>query len=387
MLNIGRLFESQEKFEIDVESSKRILVCGKTGYGKSYTLGVFLEELNSNENVISIVVDPQGIFWTMCQVNKDEGNLLLDWNSEPKKFGINILVPGDPVERYGGRDIIDEMENRGVRFQSLLLNPSDVSAEMWCDLFNLDINELMGILLFKIVRNCKQKLKKDFFIEDMIKEIESARALDATKEAVIRKLEMAIDWGIFEQYRYKEIWEIVSQTEINVLDLSTIEQARYGLRNLVVGVLARFIFNQRTVARRREALGLSSTLPKVWFAIDEAQNFCPSGKSSLAKDILIRWAKEGRQPGLSLVVASQQPSAIDKEILSQCGLKIIHRITARDDRKAINAISEDYLDKFLENDLNKVTKIGEALFIDDEKEHAELVKVRPRMSEHGGGGG
>ncbi|MBA7554727.1 hypothetical protein ES705_47358 [subsurface metagenome] len=301
-----------------------------------------------------------------------EGNLLLDWNSEPKKFGVNILVPGDPVERYGGRDIIDEMENRGVRFQSLLLNPSDVSAEMWCDLFNLDINELMGILLFKIVRNCKQKLKKDFFIEDMIKEIESARALDATKEAVIRKL---------------EIWEIVSLTEINVLDLSTIEQARYGLRNLVVGVLARFIFNQRTVARRREALGLSSTLPKVWFAIDEAQNFCPSGKSSLAKDILIRWAKEGRQPGLSLLVASQQPSAIDKEILTQCGLKIIHRITSRDDRKAINAISEDYLDKFLENDLKKVTKIGEALFIDDEKEHAELVKVRPRMSEHGGRGG
>jgi hypothetical protein len=385
MLSIGRLIESGERFEIGIDTSKRILVCGKTGYGKSYTLGVFLEELNLNENIISIVVDSQGIFWTMCQANEAENNLLWDWDLRPKSFNVNILVPGDPVERYGGSDIIKEMENRGVKFQSLLLNPSDISAEMWCDLFDLDINELMGILLFKAVRNCKLKLKRDFFIEDMIKEIEKIRALDTTKEAVIRKLEMAIDWNIFERYRYKEIWEIISPTAINILDLSTIEQARYGLRNLVVGVLARFIFNQRTISRRREALGLSSVLPKVWLAVDEAQNFCPSGKSALAKDILIRWAKEGRQPGLSLVVASQQPSAVDKEILTQCGIKVIHRITAKDDRKAINALSEDYLDQVLDGELNNVTKIGEALFIDDEKEHAELVQVRPRMSEHGGG--
>jgi DNA helicase HerA-like ATPase len=387
MLYIGRAMEGHERFEIIGEGTRRVLICGKTGFGKSYTLGVILEELIRNESVVSIVIDPQGIFWTMSQSNDGQRDLLFDWDLTPVGFDVNILVPGDPVDRYGGSDIIEAMESRGVRFQSLLLNPSDVSAEMWCDLFGLDINELMGILVFKIARDCRLKLRKDFFIEDMIKEAERSRALEKTKEAVIRKLEMALDWNIFERYRYREIWEIISPSAINVVDLSTLEQARYGLRNLVVGVLARFIFNQRTVARRRESLGLSSSLPRVWLAVDEAQNFCPAGKSALAKEVLIRWAKEGRQPGLSLIVATQQPSAIDKEILTQCGLKIVHRLTAREDRKAINALSEDYLNEVLEGALSQVTKIGEALFIDDDKEHVELVKVHPRMSEHGGGGG
>ena len=53
---IGRLTDSRERFEIGVTSSKRVLICGKTGYGKSYTLGVFLEELNLNETAVCIVV-------------------------------------------------------------------------------------------------------------------------------------------------------------------------------------------------------------------------------------------------------------------------------------------------------------------------------------------
>jgi len=386
MILLGRNQETQEKCEVEAGDSRRILICGKTGTGKSYTLGVIIEELAMYEDAIIIIVDTQGIFWTMTQMNDDQEEELWSWHLDPKAYRVNILVPGDPVERYGGEDVIKEMETRGAKIQSLLLNPSDISEEMWCDLFDLDINDLMGILLFKSVRNCKKKLQKDFFIEDIIKQVEQDRgSMDQTKEAVIRRLEMAMDWEIFERYRYREIWEILATDCINVLDLSTLDPGRYGLRSLVVAVLARFVFSQRTIAKRREYLGLTSNIPKVWLAVDEAHNFCPSGKSTLAKDILIRWAKEGRQPGLSLVVASQRPSAIDMDILTQCGLKIVHRITSKDDRKAINALAEDYLDRSLDSALNTITQTGEALLIDDGKETIEAIKVRPRLSEHGGG--
>ena len=73
------------------------------------------------------------------------------------------------------------------------------------------------------------------------------------------------------------------------------------------------------LAPQRQALGLPADTQKVWLVIDEAHNFCPSGRSTLSKEILIRWAKEGRQPGLSLLVASQQPAAIDREILTAQG--------------------------------------------------------------------
>lgn len=373
-------------FGISAAKSQRILICGKTGTGKSYTLGVLIEELASQGDNIALVVDPQGIFWTMAQENNvpAEVSALWQYNREPRGFRVNLMVPGDPVERYGSQEIVDELERRGLQVQGLRLNPSDLSPEMWCDLFNLDINELQGIMLFKAVRQCKQRLGRDFFIDDIAAEVVKLKGLDKTKEAIERKLDMAHDWQIFEEQRYREIWEILQTDAINVIDLSVIAQGRYGLRNLVVAVLANFIFRMRTIARRREALGLASDVKKVWFAIDEAHNFCPSGASTLSKDILIRWAKEGRQPGLSLVVASQQPAAIDKEILTQCGIRIVHRITSRDDYKAIDALSQDFLSEGLTFQIKGLTGPGQTLVIDDESEKVLPVQVRPRQSNHGG---
>ncbi len=390
MLTIGTLMNdvngfTDQRATIESDSSRRILICGKTGTGKSYTLGVLIEELERNEDVITIIIDPQGIFWGMAQPNREQEDAVWDWGESPQGLPITVLVPGDPVERYGGEDVVEELENRGVHLQTLKLNPSDISPEMWCELFDLDISELIGSTLFKAVRDCKKKLGRDFFIPDIINEVERGRRMvDKTKEAVIRRLEMAMDWEIFEEVRYLELWEILNHHGVNILDLSPLDPGRHGLRNLVTAVLMRFIFRQRSIAKRKELLNLAQEMPRVWLAIDEAHNFCPSGSSSLAKEILIRWAKEGRQPGLSLIVASQRPSAIDQEVLTQCDIKLVHRITSKDDRRAINALSDDYLDERLDGSLKQIRNVGEAVLIDDTKETVEIVKIRPRWSFHGG---
>ena len=384
---LGTDIETGQQVAIRADRSQRILVCGKTGTGKSYTLGVMIEELANIGSDIIVVVDAQGIFWTMAEANPVSREIdgLWGFDRAPRGFPVNLMVPGDPVERFGGRDILDEMERRGIQVQGLRLNPSDLTPEMWCELFDLDINELQGILLFKAVRQCWKRLGRDFLIDDISAEVMRLAALDQTKEAVLRRMEMATDWQIFEDGAYRELWEILRPDAINVLDLSVIAQGRYGLRNLVIGVLANFIFRKRTVARRREALGLGSETKKVWLVIDEAHNFCPSGKSTLAKEILIRWAKEGRQPGLSLVVASQQPAAIDSEILTQCGIRVVHRITSREDFRAVDALSQDYLAEGLPTRMKQLAGPGQTLVIDDERESVVLAQVRPRQSLHGGG--
>ncbi len=197
---------------------------------------------------------------------------------------------------------------------------------------------------------------------------------------------MAHDWQLFEEHQYREVWEILQPEAVNVLDVSVISQGRYGLRNLVIAVMANFIFRMRTIARRREALGLPADIKKVWLAIDEAHNFCPSGRNTLSKDILIRWAKEGRQPGLSLIVASQQPASIDAEILTQCGIRIVHRITSKDDFRAVDALSQDYLSGGLAARIKMLNGPGQTLVIDDERETIVQVQIRPRQSFHGGAG-
>ncbi len=385
MMEIGKILDSEDIYTIDMSTTHRILVCGKTGSGKSYTMGVIIEELAKLDNLIKLLIDSQGIFWSFSEPNLAQESDLWAWNLDPKGLSVRLLVPGDPIENYGGKDVVSEFERRGIEIVSMRVNPSDVSPEMWCDLFNLDINELRGITLYNAVRACKRKFNNNYFISEIIREVEEdAKAIDQTKAAVIRSLNMAEDWEVFEKYKYTEIWDLLDPKKINVVDLSVKDQSRYGIRTLIVGILAQLIFKHRTKAKRRELLGLGSEMPNVLMAVDEAQNYCPTSKSTLAKDILIKWAKEGRQPGLSLMVVSQQPSAIDPEILSQCDIKIIHKITSTVDRKAIDALSEDYLGSEISTYIRKLPNRKVAVILDDNIEALNLVEIRPRKSLHTG---
>lgn len=149
-------------------------------------------------------------------------------------------------------------------------------------------------------------------------------------------------------------------------------------------MLVRDLFRKRRDARLREELGVPVGTRKIWLAITEAQEFAPSGKTELAKEPLIQWVKEGRQPGLSLILASQQPGAIDREVLSQCDVILCHKITATDDVDSLNRLSHDYMARELRVYLRQLSRNGEAIMVDDARECVDIVQIRPRRSKHGG---
>jgi hypothetical protein len=321
----------------------------------------------------------------MSLPNDSQERDLWDWGLSTKGMPVLLLVPGDPEQRYGGREVIAELERRDVRIKPLRINPSDLSPDSWCGLFDLGISDVMGIALYRAVQGLARKRKEQFFVSDIIAEIEQdGRVQDRTREALLNRLEMAIDWDIFSD-RYQEVWEMFDQNAVNIVDLSVLDPGQYGLRSLVVDVLARDIFRRRTISRRKEELGLVADLPKVWVAIDEAHQFVPSGKATLAKEVLIRWVKEGRQPGLSLMVASQQPSAIDSEVLSQCDIIIAQKLTNGEDIAALNKLSQDYMGNELKTYIRNLNRRGQAVMVDDEQERVGMIQVRPRRSRHGGG--
>ena len=254
MLEIGKIKDQDEYYEISMDQTHRILICGKTGSGKSYTMGVIMEELTKIENLIPIVIDSQGIFWSFADQNSAQEEELWDWNLSTTSFDVNLLVLGDPAEGYNGQDVVDKLKEKNINVCSIKINPSDISPEMWCDLFGLDINELKGITLYNAVRKCRRKYKKNYFIDQISQEVENSEdALDATIAAVKRNLNMAQDWEIFERYEYKNIWELLEPSKINVIDLSVKDQSRYGIRTMVLAVVARVLFTHRVDNKRRGA--------------------------------------------------------------------------------------------------------------------------------------
>jgi len=241
----------------------------------------------------------------------------------------------------------------------------------------------MGIALWRAVDTLHEK-DQPFTVDDILAEIKrDTRAKDTSKEALENRLTVANRWGIFAQ-EPTALNNVFSLSHVNVLDLSVLDAGTKGLRNMVLDVVARRLFTERTRERRREEFGLSTKLPRVWLAIDEAHQFVPKGRTSLCKGMLIRWVKEGRQPGLSLIVATQQPAAIDPELLSQCDVIIAHKITTWDDIYALDRLSATYMTGDLKSYIRSLNRRGEALLVDDETESVTTIRVRPRFSSHGG---
>jgi len=99
-------------------------------------------------------------------------------------------VPGDPVARYGDREIVERLEEHGVVFEQLRLNPSDISPEAWCDLFDFSINEPLDIALYKAVRTCHKKYGTEFYISHIadIIELDARRREELGLEAGMHKV-------------------------------------------------------------------------------------------------------------------------------------------------------------------------------------------------------
>jgi len=243
----------------------------------------------------------------------------------------------------------------------------------------------MGIALFRAVQNLTEQ-QNFFTVSQLMKAVEKdKRAQETSREALLNRLEGAHNWHLFSEDSYQSMDNIFEPGVINIVDVSRLESGSHGRRNLILNIIGRNLFRARSDARLREEFGLAGSLPRVWMAIDEAHQFIPDSGKSLAKPQLIRWAKEGRQPGLSLIVATQQPSAIDAEVLSQCDIILSHKLTSRDDVMALNRLSQDYMGGELRSIIAELNRTGQAVLVDDERESVSLLQIRPRQSQHGGG--
>lgn len=365
----------------------------------SYTMGSICEGMAAldeevRNNIGVVILDTMGIFWTMKYPNFRDEQLLDEWGLEPQGFSnVKVYVP---------EGVFDKMKEDGIPVDyAFTLSTSDLSGIEWCQILDVEMNHPIGIAVAKAVNILKKK--GEFGIDDMINEINMDTTTDnLTKSAAANRFEAVKEWGLFSKHGTK-IKDIVRRGEISVMDISQFQHTMGGfsIRALIIGLTVKRLLEERIKARKIEELAdiekgwtffgeeyekkLSEQVPLVWIMVDEAHEFLPDKGKNAATDPLIQAIREGRQPGVSLVLATQQPGKIHSDVITQCDLIISHRVTSKLDIDALNNIMQTYLPFAIGTYLDELPKNrGTALVLDDKQERIYPMQIRPRMTWHGG---
>ncbi|MEM4703365.1 MAG: DUF87 domain-containing protein [Candidatus Pacearchaeota archaeon] len=401
-VKMGHVTSLSNRIMMDVARSHVILIAGKRGSGKSYSLGTIAEELANlppevAQNLSILIFDTMGIFWTMSYKNEKEEDLLKQWGLEAKKLPVKIFVPFGHYKKYKEKGISVSKE--------FALKVSEITADDWVVTFNLNFIDPVAIVIERNVNILLEELQEnriqDFDINDIIKIIsKDSHANKQEKDAAINLFEGARTWGVFAQKKEQgtPIEELVKAASTTILDLSCYSSiGSFNVRALVIGLVCKKIFQYRLEARRHEEIeavrhGLDylaykekREMPLVWIAIDEAHEFLPKDGKTAATDALIQLLREGRQPGISLVLATQQPGQIHRDVMTQADIVISHLLTAKPDIDALNYIMQSYLAADIKTYLDNLPHLkGSAIILDDNSERIYPMRVRPRFTWHGG---
>lgn len=381
---------------VDVARSHVIMVCGKRGSGKSYSLGAIAEELcdlppEVSQNIAPLIFDTMGIFWTMKFKNDKEAEVLQEWDLKPKTLPVTVWVP------YG---FYKEYEKRQVSVdKKFVLDASELATEDWIITFNLGMTDPIAILMQDCIAELKEELES-YTIDDILEKIMSRKSDIKTIEAAIALFEAAKTWGVFAERGMKgtTISELVSPGVSSILDLSCYSSiGTFNVRALVIGLVCKKLFNERMLARKKEEMlalekgidylnqRVKKEFPLTWIFIDEMHEFLPKEGKTAATDALIQLLREGRQPGISLVFATQQPGVIHRDAMTQSDIVIAHRLTAQPDIEALNTIMQTYLLESILKSMRDLPSLkGSAILLDDNSERIYPIRVRPRFTWHGG---
>jgi hypothetical protein len=428
---LGRLAEIGPLTDVrfDAAHPHVTAIFGKRGSGKSYTMGSMLEALctvNSDTSISSIqrntailLLDTLGIFqWTDIGLEKASDSKVLqsqratwrNWNLQPEQLDVEIWIP------KGTRT--DQTPADHCEFA---VRTPDFSADDWGYLLGLDIyQDRMGQLLndayIKVTLEGWQTgdrnflPKKSYSLSDLIQCIKKDRELlesyqSETRRAVIQQLSTYHRNPLFED-EGTPLTDLLVPGKMNVLVMNRMSGP---LRLVILSAIIRRLMDERMVAsetekhlairadlsddeRREFQSFLTKAVPRTIVALDEAQNILASERRTTAGEMLTRFVREGRNYGLSFMVATQQPTALDSRILAQVDTLIAHKLTVQGDidyvrRNLKSNLPQEVIHagRTLEFDeLLRTLDVGQALVSNSEAERAALVDIRPRVSVHGG---
>ncbi len=309
-LDVGVATYGNEDSTVSLSTSgfgRHTFLCGQSGSGKTYSLGVVLERLLLRSGLRMVIIDPNSDFVRLGQVREDASETFVAAEIEAYENlagDIRVFRPNPDQGEYNLSIKFGDLarQEKALVLQLDPLADREEYSSFWTivDLLGRETVEL-GDVLDAAMRNPSAE----------------------SRQINLRVRNLGIsDWSLWcKKGERSLIDQIDDDWRAMVLDIGTL-----GLpAEKQVATLA---FLSQLWRRRNER-------KPVLIVIDEAHNICPAESEDALQDLLtqfvIRIAGEGRKFGLYLLLCSQRPQKIHPNVLSQCDNLMLMRMNSSAD--------------------------------------------------------
>ncbi len=354
---LGLLDGTNITVQLSVNShvQKHCSILAKTGSGKSYTAGVLLEEM-LDRNIPLLIIDPHSEYASLKEAASFDSGDFKKYGVSPKGYGsqVTIYTPANKVINPAADEVFR-------------LNGTNLTIKELIAIFPDNYTSTHMGILYEAVQKLKAEMET-YTLDDIIFEVGNDKS--KAKWNVINLLEEIRETGILST-NPTSIKELIQKGRAAVIDFKGVAP---DIQSMIVARLCTTMFEARKINR----------IPPGMLVIEEAHNFAPErGFSKTASSEILRTiASEGRKFGLGLMVISQRPARIDKNVLSQCGTQIIMKVTNPNDLKSISKGLEG-VNSYVEEELKRLPP-GVAMLVSNDIERPILIDIRVRKAKHGG---
>jgi hypothetical protein len=324
---------------------RHTFLCGQSGSGKTYSLGVLLEQIMMHTSLRVVVLDPNSDYVRLGEPSPEASDESVQ----------RYQAARESVAVRSGTD-----DETGIRVRLRDLSPAHQAALLRLDPV-ADSAEYAELLALVEDENLRR-------LEDL--------ARSPAETLKLRAHNLGVDaWGIWpgpEGQSLSEELENPAGARCLVVDVGSLPSREEQV--LAAGAVLERLWRQRA---RREPVAI---------VIDEAHNICPAEPddqlTALATEDAIRIASEGRKFGLYLIVVTQRPQKVHENVTSQCDNLVLMRMNSIAD---LGHVAQMF--SFVPPGLiDRATTFaqGEALIAGNVASHPALIRFASRISKEGG---
>ena len=349
-LPIGTLLESGDDAPAHIIAPKlnrHTFWCGQSGSGKTYALGVLLEQVLLHTRLPVVILDPNSDFVRLGEVREDAP---AEVAATLRDRDIRVFRAGDPDHPLRVRLLGMPLRSRAA---ILGIDPV-VDAELYNEMLHLE-GEVSGIEQGRLIG----------YLRSQDSPIRQRLALR------LENLGMA-EWPLWAWGERAVTEDIDEEPDATVVDLGRFDtQAEF--RAAALGVL------DHLWAHREERR------PRL-IVIDEAHNLCSpdpiDAVHALLTERIVQIAAEGRKFGLWLLLSTQRPSKVHPNALSQCDNLALMRMSSLRDLDELVGVFGYAPESMIVR--SPAFAQGQALFAGGFVEQPSLVQMGARLTHEGG---